>query len=187
VTRYIPIQGIGTSICWFQNVSCCYLPVDFEGLKAINVKHSYQASCIWILTNWHVYLIHNPAIFQFIRPINLPTRNTGTTRNGNWKQSRLTTNLIKFVFWSKFFSYQSNSLEYTVFANASRLKVANSGSRGFVMFPSGVTMTRLQRESSKAFSLHLNNTIVKDHGLPSLENRVRKSSVGTSTCKVSWH
>lgn len=38
--------------------------------------------------------------------------------------------------------YQSNNLEYTVFANASRLKEAASGSSGFVMLPSGVTMTR---------------------------------------------
>jgi hypothetical protein len=52
-------------------------------------------------------------------------------------------------------SYQSNSREYTVFAKASRLNAAEPGSRGFVMFPSGVTITRWQRESSRAFSSHL--------------------------------
>ena len=53
------------------------------------------------------------------------------------------------------FQYQSNSLEYTVFANASRLKAAESGSKGFVMFPSGVTMTRWQSECSSDFTSHL--------------------------------
>ena len=58
--------------------------------------------------------------------------------------------------------YQSNSLEYTVFAKASRLKTAASGSSGFVMLPSGVTMTRLQSESSNAFSSHLNVSMSRD-------------------------
>lgn len=52
-------------------------------------------------------------------------------------------------------SYQSNNREYTVLAKASRLSAAESGSRGFVIFPSGVTITRWQRESSRAFSSHL--------------------------------
>ncbi|KAK3169129.1 hypothetical protein Dsin_000016 [Dipteronia sinensis] len=46
------------------------------------------------------------------------------------------------------FAYQSKSLEYTVLAKASRLKAAESGSSGFVMLPSGVTMTRLQNDSA---------------------------------------
>lgn len=54
-----------------------------------------------------------------------------------------------------FLTYQSKSLEYTVFARASRLKVAESGSNGFVILPSGVTMTRLHSESSSDFSSHL--------------------------------
>lgn len=53
------------------------------------------------------------------------------------------------------FTHQSNNLEYIVFAKASLLVTAAAGSSGFVMLPSGVTMTRLQRESSRAFSLHL--------------------------------
>ncbi|WVZ01007.1 hypothetical protein V8G54_027076 [Vigna mungo] len=53
---------------------------------------------------------------------------------------------------------QSNNLEYTVFDKASRLKAAASGSRGLVMLPSGVTMTRLQSESSSAFASHMNNS-----------------------------
>jgi len=58
------------------------------------------------------------------------------------------------------FTYQSNSLEYTVLAKASRFEAADSGSSGFVMLPSGVTITRLQSESSIIFSLHLRQ--VKD-------------------------
>jgi hypothetical protein len=38
---------------------------------------------------------------------------------------------------------------------ASRLKAAWPGSRGFVMLPSGVTMTRLQSESSSIFASDL--------------------------------
>jgi hypothetical protein len=56
-------------------------------------------------------------------------------------------------------NYQSNNLEYTVFAKASRLKEAASGSSGFVMLPSGVTMTRWQSESSSDFSSHLNKNM----------------------------
>lgn len=62
---------------------------------------------------------------------------------------------IHFSVSGVVFTHQSNSLEYTVLAKASRFKAADSGSSGFVMLPSGVTITRLQSESSSIFSLHL--------------------------------
>ncbi|KAM0003507.1 hypothetical protein Hdeb2414_s0001g00032261 [Helianthus debilis subsp. tardiflorus] len=38
---------------------------------------------------------------------------------------------------------------------ASRLKTAAAGSSGFVIFPSGVTITRSHNDCSSAFSSHL--------------------------------
>lgn len=52
-------------------------------------------------------------------------------------------------------SHQSNNLEYIVLARASRLNAAFSGSRGFVMLPSGVTITLSHNESTRSFSSHL--------------------------------
>lgn len=57
----------------------------------------------------------------------------------------------------KYYTYQSNNLEYTNFANASLLSAADSGSRHLEIVSSGVTITRLQRESSSACSSHLPN------------------------------
>uniref|UniRef100_A0A2P2MTX6 Myosin-6-like isoform X1 n=1 Tax=Rhizophora mucronata TaxID=61149 RepID=A0A2P2MTX6_RHIMU len=54
---------------------------------------------------------------------------------------------------------QSKSLVYTILANASLLTAADSGSSHFVIISSRVTITRLQRESSKAFASHLNKII----------------------------
>lgn len=58
------------------------------------------------------------------------------------------------------FSYQSNNLEYIVFARASLLVTAAAGSSGFVMLPSGVTITRSQSESISAFSSHLEKCVI---------------------------
>ena len=55
-------------------------------------------------------------------------------------------------------THQSNNLEYTIFARASRLRAAEFGSSHFVIVSSRVTITRLQRESSKAFSSHLDKS-----------------------------
>lgn len=52
-------------------------------------------------------------------------------------------------------SHQSNNLEYTVFAKASLLTAAASGSSHLVIVSSRVTITLLQRESSNAFTSHL--------------------------------
>lgn len=60
-----------------------------------------------------------------------------------------------------------------VFAKASRLKAAKSGSNGFVMLPSGVTMTRLQSESSSAFWSHLRRKITV-----ALSEQANKLSLG---------
>lgn len=65
----------------------------------------------------------------------------------------------KLVPFAAIDAYQSNNLEYTVFAKASRLSAADSGSRGFVILPSGVTITRLHKESSRAFTSHLKEII----------------------------
>ena len=54
---------------------------------------------------------------------------------------------------------------------------AAAGSSGFVMLPSGVTMTRLQRESSSAFSLHLYDAIsrnIQEHHKAQMLYQVRK-------------
>jgi len=77
-----------------------------------------------------------------------------------WHHSFLIFNVL---CWTRLVCfYQSNNLEYTVFDKASRLKAAASGSRGLVMLPSGVTMTRLQSESSSAFASHLNINMLRE-------------------------
>ena len=51
--------------------------------------------------------------------------------------------------------FQSNNHEYIVFSNASWLVDATTRSSDFVMLSSHVTMTCLQRESSRSLTSHL--------------------------------
>lgn len=75
----------------------------------------------------------------------------------------VTVTRFKNIYFQEIFlqAYQSNNLEYTILAKASRLSAAASGSSHFVIVSSLVTITRLQRESSSAFTSHLNKNWVK--------------------------
>ena len=82
-------------------------------------------------------------------------------------------------------AYQSNNLVYTILAKASRLSAAASGSSHFVIVSSRVTITRLQRESSSAFALHLKKIINQRCHMERIWNASLTKSLYFNKCKLA--
>jgi hypothetical protein len=80
----------------------------------------------------------------------------GHNNNAKCQDSKVNKNLIGVFCLG--YHYQSNNREYTVFANASLLASADSGSSVLVIISSGVTITRVISAFSKLLQSHLQET-----------------------------
>lgn len=127
-------------------------PVSLKTLKSINIQHTNQRFWFWILTNWTINLIHQPEIKKL---------KGSCKKYKSLSFHQFCNEVVNDSIAQKLKAYQSNNFEYTIFAKASLLMAAASGSSNFVMVSPRVTITRLQSESSRAFMSHLENTKVQ--------------------------